>query len=988
MAYEVKSPTITVLSDHPTKATADSPDHLAMESRLAVALDILRHINTKCPITIAVYGDWGTGKTSAMHWLETQLKEWNKKSSAEREGHPCVYPVWFDPWKYHTREEVWRGIIAEIIIELFKVESLDRQNFIPRMKEAAKKFGAFLGKGFLQALANMELKIKAGDKSISGGEAELSLSGEMFRDIYEEYDKAAHPEKAYLNEFESTLEKWVQSFINPKTERIVLFIDDLDRCLPQVVLEVLEAIKLYLSIEPLMFVVGLDRSVVDSVVTKHYVDNGLVSKAEYEEGRIPEKCRQYLNKIFQVEIQIPPSEKQMEEFLNIQIEALNKTTNGYWTNKLDANHKPILESGIRRLASHNPREIIRLLNSALLRGRSAVDNPKLVAAQPNQKLLFAQGIQFFLVQRIINNKFSNAKKLLLEKESLEWFERFSKFLCNNPHFFPPTRKQDEEIIPKSRREISLRELMGGTHHQEQPFANPLNEKTVEITTAEKEYHLIIIDRPNDDAGKPLDYYLLEDVVLWDLLRITFSAEVAQSAPRQDKPLSTIKETVKKDGDQTDKIPSSILDRIAHQLNKSVDSITKDDLINLEALNLFGSDISDSDLSTIVILPALQSLDLHRTNISDAGLEQLSKNIQSLQSLNLRGTNISDAGLEHLVKLQVLQSLDLGHTKISDAGLEQLVKIPSLQSLNLCEIKISDAGLEHLTKLPALQSLYLTGTNISDAGLEQLAKLPSLQTLDLGITNISDVGLEHLAKFPALQNLLLIGTKISDAGIRCLAKLNSLQSLDLQITNITDVGLEYLSNNQSIKRLALCNKEITDEGLKHLSNLTSLETLEILFTKITDSGLENLVRLTSLKSLTLSSLNISDAGLERLAKCPSIQKLNLIGTKFSDAGLLHIAKLPSLRELYLSQTMISDAGLEHLSKIKSLEILDLLDTNVTDVGLEYLYRLPLLKELNLKGTKVTAEGKNRLYAISSLKDLNIYQKATIIRVSRSGAIIND
>src|ERR1700686_3850445 len=49
-----------------------------MRQRLGAVLDILRHGNTRCPITVAIYGDWDTGKTSAMRWLESQLREWNK----------------------------------------------------------------------------------------------------------------------------------------------------------------------------------------------------------------------------------------------------------------------------------------------------------------------------------------------------------------------------------------------------------------------------------------------------------------------------------------------------------------------------------------------------------------------------------------------------------------------------------------------------------------------------------------------------------------------------------------------------------------------------------------------------------------------------------------------------------------------------------------------------------------------------------------------
>jgi len=43
-------------------------------------------------------------------------------------------------------------------------------------------------------------------------------------------------------------------------DRMVIFIDDLDRCLPEVALQVLEALKLYFNIDGVAFVLGIDRA--------------------------------------------------------------------------------------------------------------------------------------------------------------------------------------------------------------------------------------------------------------------------------------------------------------------------------------------------------------------------------------------------------------------------------------------------------------------------------------------------------------------------------------------------------------------------------------------------------------------------------------------------------------------------------------------------------------------------------------------------------
>jgi hypothetical protein len=110
-----------------------------------------------------------------------------------------------------------------------------------------------------------------------------------------------------------------------------------------------------------------------------------------------------------------------------------------------------LETGIRELARHNPRETKRLLNSALLRGRAAADSPDL-CEKHKESLLFAQGVQLFLIQRIIQNWISNGRNLLREDDALEWFEDWSEIAQKFSEFKPPTREAGDDAakLPKEK----------------------------------------------------------------------------------------------------------------------------------------------------------------------------------------------------------------------------------------------------------------------------------------------------------------------------------------------------------------------------------------------------------------------------------------------------------------------------------------------------------------------------------------------------------
>ena len=107
----LKPPRMTILSDHPIlredeKIEMRETDSFMLNSRLGAVYDIIRHKNTRPPLAVAVYGDWGTGKSSAMRWLSDRLGEWSQLSKTRRKDHCRTRTDWFDPWKYTKREDV------------------------------------------------------------------------------------------------------------------------------------------------------------------------------------------------------------------------------------------------------------------------------------------------------------------------------------------------------------------------------------------------------------------------------------------------------------------------------------------------------------------------------------------------------------------------------------------------------------------------------------------------------------------------------------------------------------------------------------------------------------------------------------------------------------------------------------------------------------------------------------------------------------------
>ncbi|MBX3741086.1 MAG: hypothetical protein KF712_08860 [Akkermansiaceae bacterium] len=862
--FKVEPPRMTILSDHPVDDSPDDlslHDNLELSSRLSAIFDILRHKETKCPLTIAIYGDWGTGKTSAMKWLAAKLSEWNTMNNDRVGGHPNVHAIWFEPWKYHTREDVWRGIISEVILAMFRVNATDKEHLVNGLKEAARKFGAFLGRSFLHALGHT--KFSFGPEQAG----KFEISGEVFQDIHQEWERANHPQKPYLNQFEATLEDWVTRFLPKRdddgvsrSDRMALFIDDLDRCLPEVTLEVLEAIKLYLSIKPLIFICGLDRTVVDAIVKKRYSDHGLADA---------HKSEHYLNKIFQVEVDVSPSETQIKDFLNITLSGVNRQTGGYLDEMFGEEEsapdptsaRERLHAGLTHLARHNPREIKRLLNSAILRGRMAADNIRLHDSSRTwiadneaiiqtlklplevTSLLFAQGVSTYLLQRHLESAHQLGREttsyLFRTQKFLLWIQNLSLFLCSNPDFKPPTRTTEQKERLDSYTEID----------------NSYIEKS-DLPEERLWYDALISSRPSQERGQTIPISHFENLFVFSILRIPFSAEVAQSSPTHGS--SSIVSANKIIESLSPILRQAIMESLGKSDNENIDS---KDIESIDELFL-PAEASDEDLSSIHLLPKISYIDLDGTLITDSTLSQLIK-LRNLSSVSAVGTQITDNGLEILSRHHDLENLYFSHTSISDQGATHLSKLKSLKTLDLSHSFVTDSCISYFSNLTNLTTLGLSYTSISDDSLRSISEIPSISSLQVRGTKITNNGLIYLSKMPNLTNLFLSKNQIDDKGLRDLSKLSEIATLAIGDTQITDDGIDSLSSLKNLSKLYLDNTSISDNAILALSDSHELQFISLRGTRITDEAVAHLLKIPKLATLDLRDTDVSQIGIRKL-----------------------------------------------------------------------------------------------------------------------------
>ena len=414
----LEAPVITALTDAPVSRDTFKNDAFGLARTMGPVYDILRHPKTQTPLSIAIYGDWGSGKTTAMYWLEDRLALWREQGKAKDKV--SVHTTWFHPWKYDNKQDVWRGLIAEIIIACLGIEGTTIESW----KGVARDLGRFMGNSFLHMLSAVKLKGV-------GGELDM---GELSK-VFTEAREFVRPEHAYLNEFEYTLRRWLQGTLggddggkkSRPRHRMVVFIDDLDRCLPDIALQVLEALKLYLNTPNLVFVLGVDDQVIKDLVREHYGKLGLDK----------EKSGDYLAKMFQVEVPIRPLEQQVTAFLeNTLADAPS------WKNlELDEKAQDAFKYVVLELANSLPREVKRLVNFCLMAGRGA----QLEAGDATPE----DAILFHLLRRVLGTHGVREQSMLTTEAGQRFFRQCAEAIRADPRGQMPAGLDDSDEAAES-----------------------------------------------------------------------------------------------------------------------------------------------------------------------------------------------------------------------------------------------------------------------------------------------------------------------------------------------------------------------------------------------------------------------------------------------------------------------------------------------------------------------------------------------------------
>ncbi len=344
-------------SDRPL--TWRDPDARLLQPLARGLSRFLRNVNTEPPLTLAITGRWGTGKSSLMNLLQEDLKRFGAR------------PVWFNAWHHREEEHLLAALFAAVrrqgppgwwlerglafrlrllwlrsrttVVSIFYVllfaviAAMTVHISLPQLGVAETEdllagaaawfdrdgelsgfigsyAGAILSSGGLLALLGLWLRGKM--VALPANPAKLVAAVARRASMGDLSDKLS-----FRDRFGDQFSEVCQALRTRRSPGLVILIDDLDRCQPEDLLKILEAVNYFVSAGPCVVVLGMDRRQVEYCVGLGFekLVEGLPNdELLYEDelvydnqGRVEKSAKQrafarhYLEKLINIEVPVP-----------------------------------------------------------------------------------------------------------------------------------------------------------------------------------------------------------------------------------------------------------------------------------------------------------------------------------------------------------------------------------------------------------------------------------------------------------------------------------------------------------------------------------------------------------------------------------------------------------------------------------------------------------------------------------------------------------
>jgi gas vesicle protein len=322
---------------------------------------------TSTPISIALQGEWGSGKTSLMNRLNYEICK-NENATS--------YGIWLNTWHYallKNKDDILEEIIFALINEVL---AISKNEYPDKFKTLAKDIYK-IGRNIFKGISKIAVKT-----AVSQVNSELANAVE--ETVFSEKEDASYS----LNDLKNKLSDLVSQLMQRNTENaksqksIIFFIDDLDRIEPALAVNILELLKNIFDIEHCIFMLAIDYDVVVKGLKHKFGELNEQNEREF---------RSFFDKIIQLPFQMPIASYNIIEYIKDLLESVDYIT------ETEAKNDGFTNSLVRftnLTVGANPRSIKRLVNTLsfvnlLIRAKSKLENREHAISSDYKQIIYA-----------------------------------------------------------------------------------------------------------------------------------------------------------------------------------------------------------------------------------------------------------------------------------------------------------------------------------------------------------------------------------------------------------------------------------------------------------------------------------------------------------------------------------------------------------------------------------------------------------------------
>ena len=271
-----------------------------------VHADLLRKIilnDAMLPISIGVFGNWGSGKSSLMLLLQQSLHEWEESHQNE---HSIILQVYFNSWQFESYDSTKLTMI-ESILEALDKDINTRKNVFERADDLLArinflKVGIFILKKAYDNLTPSWLKKWLPKKD----DIDKITGKDKYNNLLEDVTKGNTSK--FIATFRELFEDLVEDM---RYKAVIVYVDDLDRCDPKRIIGCLEAVKLFVNVKKTAFVIGADERIIEYAISQHY-------PIQMKKEDISSPFSDYLEKLIQLPYKLPRlSDNEQETYITL-----------------------------------------------------------------------------------------------------------------------------------------------------------------------------------------------------------------------------------------------------------------------------------------------------------------------------------------------------------------------------------------------------------------------------------------------------------------------------------------------------------------------------------------------------------------------------------------------------------------------------------------------------------------------------------------------